>query len=220
MRLIVFDMDGTLIDTEAMIAEQMSAAFVGAGLAAPDPEASRSVIGLALPVAIGRLAGSDDAGLIERLIDSYKTSYRRSLLNSADREPLYPGAREVLDRLNATPGTVLGIATGKGMPGVERILDLHGLRAHFVTVQTPDHNPSKPHPGMLLRAMAETGATTAQTVMIGDTTFDMETARAAGVAGIGVAWGYHHHGDLRRAGARAIVDRYDALEAAIDTILE
>jgi len=220
MRLIVFDMDGTLIDTASMIAEHMNAAFVAAGLAAPDPQLARSVIGLALPIAIGRLADSDDPDLIGRLVDSYKANYRRSLLNSADREPLYPGAREVLDRLVVAPDTALGIATGKGLAGVERILNVHDLSGHFATLQTPDHNPSKPHPGMLLRAMAETGASAAETVMIGDTTYDMETAKAAGVAGIGVAWGYHEHGELTRAGARVIVERYDALEAAIDSILE
>jgi len=217
MRLIVFDVDGTLIDSQAMIAEQTARAFTAEGIALPDADAARSVIGLSLPLALGRLARTDDPALIERLVTRYKGHYRDTLAEgAAGREPLYPGAREVLDRLHAHPETILGIATGKGLNGVHRLLELHGLTAHFTTLQTPDHNPSKPHPGMLLRAMAETGAAPHETVMVGDTTFDMETARAAGTAGIGVSWGYHPHAHLTEAGARSIVHDYWSLEAAIE----
>ena len=220
MPLIVFDMDGTLIDTHALIAEHMAAAFNDAGLAAPSAADVRQVIGLSLPVAIGRLAGTDDPDFIGGLVESYKTHYRASLELRTDREPLFPGAREALDRLRPVPQTFLGIATGKGLAGVHRILDLHGLRGHFATLQTPDHNPSKPHPGMLLRAMAETAAKPAETVMIGDTLFDIELAVAAGVGAIGVSWGYHDPADLRRAGAHALIESYGELDEAIREVLE
>jgi len=220
MKLVVFDMDGTLIDTHALIGEQMAAAFTGAGLPVPSPEASRRVIGLSLPVAIGRLAQSDDPELIDRLVETYRSNYRSILETTNDREPLFPGTREALDRLRADEQAILGIATGKGLTGVNRILGVHGLTSYFTTLQTPDHNPSKPHPGMLLRAMAETGADTSQTIMVGDTTYDIGLANAAGVRSIGVTWGYHERDELIEAGATVLIDRYEDLDAALASLLE
>jgi phosphoglycolate phosphatase len=220
MPLIVFDMDGTLIDTHALIAEHMSSAFAGAGLAPPTPADVRQIIGLSLPVAIGRLADSEDVVLVCGLVDAYKRHYSASLVDGTDREPLFPGAREALDRLRPRANTSLGIATGKGLSGVRRILENHRLSTYFATLQTPDHNPSKPHPGMMLRAMEETGADKTETVMIGDTTFDIELARAAGVAAIGVAWGYHEPAELRSAGAHIVIEDYSHLDEAIRLVLE
>lgn len=220
MRLVVFDMDGTLIDTHELITEHMSGTFTAHGLVPPTAAASRSVIGLSLPLAIGRLAGDANAGLVDELVATYRSLYKASLAIASDREPLYPGARAALDRLKAEAGTVLGIATGKGLSGVNRILTQHGLSDHFSTLQTPDHNPSKPHPGMLLRAMAETGMDAGDTVMIGDTVFDIELARAARTKSIGVTWGYHDPQELIAAGATAIVDSYDELDAALARVLE
>ncbi len=220
MRLIVFDMDGTLIDTQALISEHMAAAFSSFGLVPPEPAEVRRIIGLSLPVAVGELARTDDIDLIEGLVGQYKSFYRASLEHDVDREPLYPGAREALDRLSQQPGTILGVATGKGLTGVARILGNHGLAGHFVTLQTPDHNPSKPHPGMLLTAMAETGAAPEETVMVGDTVFDMELARAAKVRAIAVSWGYHDPAALLKAGAGALIHDYSELDAAIDRVLE
>ncbi|RYE75900.1 MAG: HAD family hydrolase [Hyphomicrobiales bacterium] len=216
----MFDMDGTLIDTHGLISEHMAAAFTGNGLPEPTPTDVRQIIGLSLPIAIARLSRSDDADFVGRLVDSYKSAYRDSLTHSVDREPLYPGARDALDRLRNAPATLLGIATGKGLAGVHRILGNHGLAGHFVTLQTPDHNPSKPAPGMLLRAMAETGASPNETIMIGDTVFDIELAVNAGCQAVGVTWGYHDPGDLLRAGAGAMIDSYDELDAAIARLLE
>jgi phosphoglycolate phosphatase len=220
MPLIVFDMDGTLIDTAGLIGEHMAGAFTGAGLEVPTLRDVRATIGLSLPVAMARLAGSEDPALIDRLVAGYKTLYRAALAREGDREPFYPGAREALDRHRGAPATLLGIATGKGLAGVNRILGRHGLERHFATLQTPDHNPSKPHPGMLFRAMAETGMDPRETVMIGDTAFDMQLARGAGAMAIGVTWGYHDPADLRGAGAHLLVDAYDQLDAAILSVLE
>lgn len=220
MTLVMFDMDGTLIYTEALIAEHMAATFVGAGLQAPTLAESRRVIGLSLPVALARLAKNDDPELVDRLVDDYRSNYRASLLQHKDREPLFPGALDALHRLHARDGVELGIATGKGLNGVHRILGLHGIAEYFVTLQTPDHNPSKPNPGMLLRAMDETGATPAETIMIGDTTFDIEMGKAAGAKAIGVTWGYHDPAELVAAGADIMIDQFSDLDAAIAKLAE
>jgi phosphoglycolate phosphatase len=219
MILVMFDMDGTLIDTGALIAEHMATAFAELGLNPPEPWQVRDIIGLALPVAIATLARTDDVAMIEGLVGAYKAHYTASLAHDLDREPLYPGARAALDRLQARDDVVLGIATGKGLSGVTRILGKHDIEGHFVTLQTPDHNPSKPHPGMLLSAMAETGIAPEDTVMIGDTRFDMELARAAKAHAIGVVWGYHAPDDLLKAGAEVLISSYDDLDAALEKVL-
>jgi len=218
--LIMFDMDGTLIDTHGLISEHMATAFTGHGLPAPTPTAVRGIIGLSVDLAIGRLAGTDDPVLINRLVDSYRNAYRQSVEKTFDREPLYPGAREALHRLRAQPETLLGVATGKALAGLNRILGNHGLANHFVTLQTPDHNPSKPHPGMLLSAMRETGASPQEVIMVGDSVFDMELAVNAGCKAIGVTWGYCDAGDLRRSGATTLIESYDELDAAVARLLE
>ncbi len=220
MKLVMFDMDGTLIDTHALIAEHMASAFSKAGLTPPSPAESRRVIGLSLPIAISRLAATDDAALIETLVADYKEHYRASLLVDPNREPLFPGAREALERMRLRSDLELGIATGKGLAGVERILGNLGIADLFVSLQTPDHNPSKPHPGMLLRAMGERGIVPDSVVMVGDTVFDMELAKAAGVAALGVTWGYHERDELLDAGADALIDRFDEIDGAIDRLLE
>jgi phosphoglycolate phosphatase len=218
--LIMFDMDGTLIDTHGLISEHMATAFSSHGLPEPTPADVRQIIGLSLPVAIGRLVQAEHAEFVDRLVESYKSAYRESLELRTDREPLYPGARDALDRLRNSPATLLGIATGKGLAGVHRILGNHGIAGHFCTLQTPDHNPSKPDPGMLLHAMAETGASPKETIMVGDTVFDIELAVNAGCQAVGVSWGYHDAADLQRAGARVLIDSYDELDAALIRVLE
>jgi phosphoglycolate phosphatase len=219
LRLIVFDMDGTLIDTHGLIAENAIAAFKAAGLPEPTSADIRGIIGLSLPVAVATLSGSDDRAFVDRVVEDYKHRYRVSLDLAADREPLFPGALEALDALRDEPDTLVGLATGKGLTGVERILDKHGIADRFVTLQTPDHNPSKPHPGMLLRAMEQTGVGPDRTLMVGDTIFDIELAVNAGVSSIGVSWGYHEVEDLKTAGATRLIDRYDQLVPAVKEML-
>ncbi|MFW8635088.1 HAD-IA family hydrolase [Cribrihabitans pelagius] len=191
LRLILFDVDGTLADSQAAITGAMAAAFGGAGLAVPPREAILSIVGLSLPLAMRVLAPEQDAPVLDALVEGYKTAYMQAReAAGAGHTPLFPGAREVLAELNAVPEYLLGVATGKSARGFDALAASHGLDC-FVTRQVADHHPSKPHPAMIEAAMAETGVDRASTVMIGDTRFDIEMGRAAGVTTIAVPWGYH-----------------------------
>jgi phosphoglycolate phosphatase len=216
-RLVIFDCDGTLVDSQHTIVNAMSAAWRSAGLVPPDPAAIRRVVGLPLVDAIARLhahgTGADHASLAERYKESFHALHR-----AADDEPLYPGIRDTLAVLE-TAGVLLGIATGKGRRGLALTLGRHDLERYFVTVQTADDNPGKPNPDMLLRAMADVGVGAAMTMMVGDTTFDMIMARNAGVVGIGVGWGYHGPDELQAAGAAVVVETGPALAPALEAIM-
>ncbi|MBO9714484.1 HAD-IA family hydrolase [Sphingomonas sp.] len=203
-RLAVFDCDGTLVDSQANICRAMEAAFAEAGFEPPERAAIRRIVGLSLVPAIARLLPEGDPALHEAMADSYKRAFFAMRSNGAlDPEPLFDGIAETIAALDAT-GWLLGIATGKSDRGLIAILEHHGLRARFVTLQTADRHPSKPHPSMLEAAIAEAGATPDTTAMIGDTSFDIAMARATGAHAIGVAWGYHDPHELAEAGAAMI----------------
>ncbi len=218
MRLVIFDVDGTLVDSQGAILGAMAAAFADQGLAAPERAAVLSIVGLSLDRAMARLAPDPDPDRQAALIEGYKQAYhaQRLAAGAAQGAPLYPGALQTLRRLQARPDLLLGVATGKSRRGLRALLAAHGLERMFATIQVADHHPSKPHPSMILTAMAETGVAPEDTVMIGDTSYDMEMARAAGVAGIGVSWGYHARPELRAA--RMVIDGFDALPAGLDDI--
>ena len=212
MKLAIFDMDGTLIDSQAVIVAAMDAAFAGVGLSPPGREATLSIVGLSLPQAMDRLAPRE-AGpeMLARLVEAYRDGFssQRARLGEG-AVPLYPGARAALEGLHQA-GWTLGVATGKSRRGVDHAFAAHDLGGFFATVQTADGHPSKPHPSMVLRALEETGAPAGAAVMIGDTTFDIEMGVAAGVSGIGVDWGYHPVASLRAAGAAHILTHFDEL---------
>ena len=217
-RLIIFDFDGTLVDSQRAILGAMVQAFAVHSLPVPAPEAVRRIVGLKLEIAIARLLPdpTDDA-LAHRVADSYRTAYFTRRQRPDYEEPLYPGVREGLRRLN-TPQVCLGIATGKSRRGLLASLGRHGIRQHFVTLQTAEDGPSKPHPEIVHLAMAEVGVEAAETVLIGDTTYDMEMAGNARIAAIGVAWGYHGPAELRASGAERIVERFADLPATLATL--
>ena len=212
MKLAIFDMDGTLIDSQAVIVAAMDEAFVGLGLEPPGRERTLSIVGLSLPQAMDRLAPAEaDAAMIDALVDGYRNGFVKQRARQGEHSvPLYPGAREALHGLRDA-GWTLGVATGKSQRGVDHAFAAHGIGDFFATVQTADGHPSKPHPSMVLSALAETGAAPEAAVMIGDTTFDIEMGVAAGVRGIGVAWGYHDVRELVAAGASDILTQYDQL---------
>jgi len=214
LRLAVFDCDGTLVDSQAGILSAMAAACAAEDLPAPDASAVRAVIGLPLAECVARLLPGEEEGRCRRVVDAYRAAFRGMREAGDHHEPLYPGTREALDALDGA-GYLLGIATGKAMRGLSAVLERHNLAGRFVTLQTADRGPGKPHPDMLLRAMAETGAEPRHTIMIGDTTFDMLMARYARTAAIGVGWGYHAVEDLRGAGAQMVIERFADLPPAL-----
>lgn len=214
-RLVIFDVDGTLVDSQRDILSAMAVAFAVVDQPLPDRDTLLGQVGLSLEVIFPNLLPALDAGAHASMVKSYKTAYMdlRARLGVADSSPLYPGALETLHHLAAMSDVVLGVATGKSKRGLDKLIEGHGLSGMFATQQVSDFHPSKPHPSMILQAMAETGMTPAQTVMIGDTGFDMEMAAAAGVAGIGVSWGYHPVERLGQAGQ--VVADFAALRAAL-----
>ena len=218
LRLVVFDLDGTLVDSLSTIQQSMAGAAVRRGLAAPDPARVREVVGLPLREAVGAVFDPAPESQWDDLAQAYKDAFWEIVGQGDHDEPLYPGVLDCLDALDRD-GFLLGIATGKGRRGLDTTLNLHDLRARFVTLQTSDTGPGKPHPAMLRRAMAEAGVDAAATVMIGDTTFDIEMAKAAGVAAIGVSWGYHAVDGLRAVGADHIATAFADLPPAIDRLL-
>jgi len=209
-RLVVFDCDGTLVDSQHLIVDAMRAAFRANGLDEPPAEAVRRVVCLSLGHAVAALPPETGAATWEIVAESYRGAWQELRTLPGFREPLFPGARDLLVGLERD-GYLLGIATGKGRRGLETVLARHGLRALFVTLQTADDNPSKPHPAMLERAMDETGSRPGETVFVGDTTFDVRMARDAGARAIGVAWGYHPPEELAAAGAERILESFTEL---------
>ncbi|MDO5656854.1 MAG: HAD-IA family hydrolase [Paracoccus sp. (in: a-proteobacteria)] len=199
MRLVIFDVDGTLVDSQALIVGCMNDAMGAAGLPALPREEVLSIVGLSLEIAIARLLPGADAATVGQVADGYRLAYHKRRL--ADEAPLYEGARDCLDLLAGRDDLLLGIATGKSRRGLDGLIATHGLEGRFVTLQTADFHPSKPNPAMIEAALSETGTAPGDAVMIGDTLFDMEMAANAGIARIGVAWGYHAATDLAAAGA-------------------
>jgi len=209
-QLIVFDCDGTLVDSQAVIVACAQDAFAAVGLVAPSPERIRHIVGLSLEPAMRVLLGRDDPALGRRIATAYRDAFFARRAMPDHEEPLFPGVVETLQAL-AERGALLGVATGKTMRGLLQVLEQHSLADYFVTLQTSDLHPSKPHPAMLEAAMRETGSTADVTWIIGDTTYDIEMGRFAGCRGIGVSYGNHPVDALERAGAAHIVDRIDQL---------
>ncbi|MBK6802367.1 HAD-IA family hydrolase [Novosphingobium sp.] len=202
-RLAVFDCDGTLVDGQAAVCRAMDAAFAGVGLPAPDHHQVRRIVGLSLPQAMRLLLPDADETLRGALDAAYRDAFRTARESGQLSEPLYDGIADLLAGLSAR-GWLLGVATGKSARGLEHCLAVHGLSSQFVTLQTADSHPSKPHPAMLEAALAEAGCEAEQAVMIGDTQYDIAMARAAGVRAVGVDWGYHTARELFDAGADAV----------------
>jgi phosphoglycolate phosphatase len=214
MKLFVFDVDGTLVDSQNLIVEAQSRAFASLGLPAPSRDRALSVVGLSLIEAFNAL--TDGQGPSDLLAQAYKEAWRQLRATPGFHDPLYPGAQDLLTELAAREDCLIGLATGKSRAGVKCLCERHGWHGLFATIQTADDAPSKPAPDMFLRALAETGLAPRDACMIGDTTFDMAMAHSAGAHAIGVAWGYHRHEKLTKAGAKQIVSDFPALREVLE----
>lgn len=204
-RLVIFDCDGTLVDSQHNIIAAMTTAWRDAGLSVPEPAAVRRQVGLTLEVAVARLLPEAAPERVQSLADAYRKIVSNLRATVGLDEPLFDGIRDLIEDL-AAPEVFLGVATGKNHRGLEHTLATHGLRARFHTLQTSDRCRSKPDPDMVLKAIEETGVPAAAAAVIGDTSFDMEMARSAGATAIGVSWGYHPAEELVTAGAHAVID--------------
>lgn len=219
---VVFDCDGTLVDSLRGIVRSAQFAFDQEGLPRPDEERIRHSIGLPIEAAIVHMSPRDevvqDPDRIARLSGLFREASLQLKHSAEFDEPLYDGVEEAVNAL-LEAGCLLGIATGKGRRGLDITLERHNLTQSFAVLKTVEDGPGKPNPRILLDAMMEAGAEPASTVMLGDTSFDMEMARAARVYAAGVSWGYHPRETLKQAGANTILTRYEALPALVKSVL-
>jgi phosphoglycolate phosphatase len=199
VKLVVFDFDGTLVDSRALILECHRLVFSEFCLALPPPQDSLALIGRSLELVLAQLAGPEAP--IGEMVKAYGRVLPQLRADPAFAERPFDGIGDLLRDLMQAPNTALGIATAHTLAAVGPALEGLGWHGIFRTIQTADVAPSKPHPGMLLQALAATGANADNAVFIRDTTFDMAMARAAKFRSIGVGWGYHAPEQLVAAGA-------------------
>jgi phosphoglycolate phosphatase len=213
-KLALFDCDGTLVDSQHNIILCMDDAFTRAGMTPPHRSETRRIVGLSLLPAMQVLVPDAEHDLHLQLAEDYKTAFQRLRGKGLVQEPLYDGIRDALDLLEAD-GWLLGVATGKSDRGLALCLQEQGLTKRFITLQTADRHPSKPHPSMVHKAMAEASSLPETTVMIGDTSFDMAMGKAAGARALGVDWGYHDPEDLLGAGADHVISHAREIRGAL-----
>jgi phosphoglycolate phosphatase len=204
-RLAVFDCDGTLVDSGATITAALRITFEQNGLEVPPPSLSRKVIGLSLVESMAALMPDLPVERHIELAEDYKLAFQKLRAAGAVEEPLFEGVLDLLDTLE-DDGWLLAVATGKSDRGLKHCLELHGIHARFVSLQTADRHPSKPHPSMVEQAIADAGAALETTIVVGDTSFDMAMAANAGATGIGAGWGYHDAHELLAAGAVGVAE--------------
>lgn len=205
--LICFDWDGTLMDSEARIVNCLLGAFTDAGQAPPSRAAAADIIGLGMDEAMARLWPEADAAQRHLVIGHYRQRYL-----FADQTPsaLFAGARETLEQLRAA-GYLLAVATGKSRRGLDQVLAETGLAGHFHATRCADETFSKPHPGMLMELMDELGVGPAETLMIGDTEYDMQMAANARVGALAVCYGVHAPERLLACGPLACLESLSAV---------
>ncbi len=209
--LIIFDWDGTLMDSVDKIVRCMTAAAMDVGVADPGTAAIRHIIGLGLTEAMQALFPALDAKQHERLTERYREHF---LHRDQTDMPLFPGVDQGLRQLDRQD-YLLAVATGKARRGLDRVLEETAMRGLFSATRCADEAYSKPHPKMLEDILEATGVAPARALMVGDTTYDMQMAQNAGVAGLGVSYGVHARDDLMRHGALACLDSFDQVCAWI-----
>ncbi|CAB4327589.1 HAD-IA family hydrolase [Brucella sp. 191011898] len=220
MKLVLFDCDGTLVDSGDFIHRCMAASFADAGFAPPAVADTYSTIGLSLPLAIARLLGREPGDQVHWLTQRYKENFV-TMRQAADfNEPLYEGILPLLTELGGRDDLLLGLVTGKSRRGVRSVFERHGIGHYFTVARTADDCPSKPHPAMVLESCAEMGIEPSRTIVIGDAIYDMQMARSVGAMAAGVSWGYHHRQGLMEAGAHHILEKPSDLHALLQEMEE
>ena len=219
LRMVVFDCDGTIVDSQRAIVEIMQASFELHNLQLPERNEIIWGVGLDLSVAIKRLLPERHGLDINELCKTYRIIAADYRENRKFEDPLYPDAERVIRKLHADDW-LLGVATGNSRAGLDHVLKLYNLSQLFITKQTSDCAAGKPNPEMLKNAMRDTGVSSELLFMVGDTTYDICMAVNAGTHAIGVSWGYHGIEELLQAGAEIIVHNYDELFTFLRESLE
>lgn len=213
--LAIFDIDGTLVDSRAVIKDCMQEAFVSQGLPAPDYDIIRSIVGLSLQTAIDKIAPRhiDHAQLLS-LVEAYKSAFVQRRTENTLEEPLYEGAEALLETLKSG-GWKIGVATGKSRRGLDAIIETHRFDRFFDCHFCADDGPGKPHPSMISANLNACGAVPRDAIMIGDTSFDMIMAKSAHVEAVGVTWGFHTSEEIALGGADHLVETMTDLERVL-----
>lgn len=215
MKLVLFDCDGTIVDSAAVIHACMERTFVDFGMPGPELHHTKSIIGLTLDIAIARMLNRPVDEEIAAMTARYKENFMQYRSSGAPLEPAYDGLLPLIAALSRRDDVILGVVTGKSRRGLDAILAHHGLTASFFTTRTADDCPSKPHPAMVLECCTDAGIDASRTTVIGDAVYDMQMAVNAGARGIGVSWGYAPVEALKLAGAAHVVDHADEISALI-----
>ncbi|APG90812.1 HAD-IA family hydrolase [Sinorhizobium americanum] len=202
MKLVLFDCDGTLVDSAGLIHEVMSRTFEAFDLPRPEALATRAIIGLTLDIAIARLLGQEHIDpRATAMTTHYKGIFSSVRGEQVHQEALFPGIAEMVQALATRDQLLIGAVTGKSRRGLQHIAATHGFDKLFFVSRTADDCPSKPHPAMVMECCAEAGVDPKDTIVIGDAIYDMQMAKAAGAAALGVSWGYASVPALIEAGA-------------------
>ena len=206
-RLVIFDWDGTLMDSTGRIVDCLGRAAAEIELPALASTRLRSIIGLGLPEAIRALYPEIDAARLQAMRERYAAHYV-----AAEQQPsaLFPGALDVLDQLRAD-GTLLAVATGKSRRGLDRVWSNTGFGEFFVASRCADESRSKPHPAMVYELLDELHADAHEALVVGDTSFDLEMASRAGVDRVGVSWGAHDGASLQKYQPLAVLEHFHEL---------
>jgi len=217
LRLALFDCDGTLANSHALINTALVNGFVDCGHKPPSDADVRRIIGLSFREALQELDASLDGEQLAAVEARCHVHLRNARSGNDIVEPLYEGIPVMLDQL-AQAGWLMGVATGKGMHGLRHLLETNGVLHHFVTLNTADECISKPAPEMVMKALAATGVAPENCIVIGDTTYDIKMAHNAGVKSLGVAWGNHPVEQLLQAGAHDVVPAVEELPVYLERL--